>query len=182
MYVASDQQLLAGSQHHFRERIGVVHRIEKWEARILARRRQNRKKCPVRPVIRVLVATRVVVPAADPRPKLLGDIRLPSAFRRERSGALRQIAPTPALQYPPSKEIERSGTRRRREDDVSTVRPDVDAVVDVGGFRGRRAIVGLQNRSIIVIKNSEDAPLGIRRAETRMLAQCDVRDWSFNPA
>src|SRR3984957_3281235 len=133
-------------------------------------------------VVRVLVAAGVVVATADPGPKLLSDIRLPAAFCRKRSGALRQVAPTPALQYAPSEEIKRACTRRRGKNDVSAVGPNVDAVVDVGSLSRGRAIVGLQDRTIIVVENSEDAPLGIRRAKTRVLAQRGVGYRCLHPS
>src|SRR5690348_6232200 len=79
--VAANQKLLIWSQHHLRRFIGVVHRVEKRESVVLARRWQDREECPVRTISGILVAARVIVAAANPRPKPRREIRLPTTFR-----------------------------------------------------------------------------------------------------
>src|ERR1700761_238152 len=68
--VATDEKLLAGTQHHFGERIGVVHRVKEREARVLAGCRQNGEEGPMRAVVRVFFAARVGVAATKPGPQL----------------------------------------------------------------------------------------------------------------
>ena len=54
------------SHDPFEERIRTVHQVEKRETRIQAWSRQELEERAVYPIVRIVVAARVVEPAADP--------------------------------------------------------------------------------------------------------------------
>lgn len=68
-----------------------------------------------------------------------------------------------------------------RENEVPAVRTDIDAA-EIGGFGGGWAIVCLQERAVIVVINSEDAPLGVSTSDIRLVGKRHISDGCLYPS